>query len=300
MSKTDQLVRNWRKKSFWTNAVIPYLGRLPQTAVFNLYSRFVHGTPVDVVDEDWDNLIILDACRYDSFSKTNWLDGSLESKISKACVTGNFLRMNFPDEYPEIVYVTANPHAPKIVSDRFHQLIPVSKTDWDEERGTVMPDVMTEAVRDAAERYPNKRIVAHYLQPHSPYVGSKTLERYGSRAKVQDMFRDGEITRQEMLNIYTENLEFVLGCVESLQNDIIGKTVITADHGEMFKDVARPFRKRVVGHWPRMRTTELVKVPWFTLPFDNRREITAGAINTASTQSDEERDEKLRALGYLQ
>ena len=32
--------------------------------------------------EDWDNLVILDACRYDMFKKLNTINGKLEYKIS--------------------------------------------------------------------------------------------------------------------------------------------------------------------------------------------------------------------------
>jgi hypothetical protein len=30
-----------------------------------------------VYEKDWDNLIILDACRFDTFSEENWVEGAL-------------------------------------------------------------------------------------------------------------------------------------------------------------------------------------------------------------------------------
>jgi hypothetical protein len=37
---------------------------------------------INVFDEDWDTLVVLNACRYDMFESTSRLDGSLSSYIS--------------------------------------------------------------------------------------------------------------------------------------------------------------------------------------------------------------------------
>jgi len=53
---------------------------------------------IDVVSADWDNLIILDACRYDCFEQLGGdLPGSLQRVESKAATTDQFLRANFAD-----------------------------------------------------------------------------------------------------------------------------------------------------------------------------------------------------------
>jgi hypothetical protein len=292
------------------------------TLPYRIYSRFVHGKPTHVVGEDWDNLIILDACRYDTFAEINWLEGDLESRISKGCVTGNFLGKNFTDEYPDMVYLAGNPHASRIIPDRFHAFLPVWQTHWDEELGTVPPEAMTEAVIEAANRFPSKRIVAHYVQPHEPYIGPETQERYGSeymnglriaremaetdeskqsaKGGIMTRYREGELSRSEALSAYRENLEIALSSVESLHAELSGKTVVSSDHGEMFGEFAWPLPVRRIGHWGGLRTTKLVKVPWFTLPYDERKGITRGTIQQASAESENERTEKLRALGYLQ
>ena len=65
----------------------------------------------------FDNLIILDACRYDLFEaeiKNFNIKGKLEYRISRGSNTGYFLRENFEhkDLQPilkEIIYITANP-----------------------------------------------------------------------------------------------------------------------------------------------------------------------------------------------
>ena len=46
-----------------------------------------------VVNEEWDNLIILDACRYDTFAgsyRTHGLRGWLEHRVSRVSETNSF------------------------------------------------------------------------------------------------------------------------------------------------------------------------------------------------------------------
>ena len=45
--------------------------------------------------EDWDNLIVLDACRYDMFKEINTIKGNLERGISRGSATSQFLIENF-------------------------------------------------------------------------------------------------------------------------------------------------------------------------------------------------------------
>jgi hypothetical protein len=42
--------------------------------------------------------------------------------------------------------------------------------DWDDETGTVRAETRTNAALEAAERFPHKRLVVHYMQPHYPFV----------------------------------------------------------------------------------------------------------------------------------
>ena len=63
-----------------------------------------------IFEEDWDNLIILDACRYDFFEKLNHFQGVLEPRTSRGSKTWEFMRGNFRDRnLLDTVYVTDNP-----------------------------------------------------------------------------------------------------------------------------------------------------------------------------------------------
>ena len=50
---------------------------------------------INIFHEDWDNLIILDACRYDYFKQLNDMDGELEYRISRGSQSREFMRGNF-------------------------------------------------------------------------------------------------------------------------------------------------------------------------------------------------------------
>jgi hypothetical protein len=132
-----------------------------------------HGTGTDIFEEDWDTLVLLDACRYDVFVQENTLDGSLESRITRGRMSWEFMEANFVGkELYDTVYVTANPYIVNLDDGIFHAVVDDPLTDyWDDENQTVQPEDVTDVAIDAHERYPNKRLIVHYMQPHAPYIG---------------------------------------------------------------------------------------------------------------------------------
>ena len=64
-----------------------------------------------LMDEDWDYLIILDACRYDYFEQTfqSYLDGRLEKKLSVGSSTREWRLKNFTEYYPDTIYISSTP-----------------------------------------------------------------------------------------------------------------------------------------------------------------------------------------------
>jgi len=67
---------------------------------------------VSIMDEEWDYLIVLDACRYDYFSKLvgTYLQGKLEKVYSPASCTLEWCKKSFKEYYNDVVYVSANPY----------------------------------------------------------------------------------------------------------------------------------------------------------------------------------------------
>ena len=132
---------------------------------------------VNVTNEQWDYLIVLDACRYDYFQANHkdFIDGELQKRISTGSCTNDWRDVNFPDKYDDIVYISGNPHFSDKTSvydykagEHFHKVEDVWRYSWS--RGTVLPEDMNKAAIQALIKYPGKRVIIHYMQPHAPYL----------------------------------------------------------------------------------------------------------------------------------
>lgn len=303
----------WWRKRFLTHVVSRYYDAFPPER-----SR--------VVDRDWDNLLLLDACRYDLFAEVladHPLPGELSLRKSAESGTPGYLRENFEGkQFHDIVYVTANPYVnTNLPEDTFHEVVSVWKDGWDDETQTVLPEAMLAAARDANERHPDKRLVVHFNQPHVPFVGdvplgtrkvsavrqqalgeAKTDARERNRTPFE-MLGAGEVTKDEVWDAYRSNLERVFPTVETLLSELPGRTAVTADHGNALGEWAKPFPIRVYGHPLGILIPALVHVPWLVHDNGSRKRIHAAAPIGSGDESDdvdEETKERLRMLGYTE
>lgn len=138
---------------------------------------------MNLVERNWELLVVMDACRYDYFKMNykDFLDGELSKRTSPACRTPEWFDEEFGDqEHDDIVYVSANPHINSVTSsegirasENFHEVVDVWKTGWSNDKNTVLPEAVRDEALEALEEYENKRVVAHYIQPHYPYLGKK-------------------------------------------------------------------------------------------------------------------------------
>ncbi|WP_199174850.1 alkaline phosphatase family protein [Halegenticoccus soli] len=257
----------------------------------------------NVFDEDWDNLLILDACRYDAFAEEADLPGTLESRTSRGSMTREWVRGNFSDrKLYDTVYVTGNGNfdyvRDKIGAD-IHAEVPL----WRDEHRTgagksiTPPETVAEATLRCAEEYPTKRIVGHFVQPHTPYLGP-TGERFDPRVPLKDIPRRYDVSVGEIARAYRENLSLVLEEVETLVAELPGKTVVTADHGELLGDRLRPVPVRDYGHPDGIYMDELVTVPWHVSINGDRKDIVSERPETATEVDVDEVKAHLRDLGY--
>jgi len=275
---------------------------------------------VDPFDADWDTLVVLDACRYDMFERQSDLPGRLERRQSRASTTVEFLRATVDGrDLLDTVYVTANPqlyqHRAEIDAD-FAAVVDVwSGEGWDDDHGTVLPETVTEAARRAAERHPHKRLVVHYMQPHYPFLGAETAFEGGDftdadggheNVWVQRLRGDIDVSREEIWALYEDNLDRVLPHVERLLSALDGRTVVTADHGNMVGERAFPIPFREWGHPRGIYTPELVEVPWLVHEDGPRREIRRAAPGSQDESTDRDASptdavaDRLRDLGYAE
>jgi arylsulfatase A-like enzyme len=264
-----------------------------------------------VFKQDWDNLILLDGCRYDIFAEEVTFDGELQSLRSAGSTSYEYFLNNYDGRYfPEITYITANTHFHRIDA-KFADIVPAREFLWDEDIWTVPPDELTNYVLDNADRYNNKRLIVHFMQPHMPFLirtetGFKrhSISEGSGVHKVSETrntetrpwwsrLEDGKIDRETTFDAYRNTLRIVLEEIEPLLSKLQGKTVVSADHGNAFGT------NGIYGHPKNSTHQTLVKVPWFISNNGDRKRIQS-ADRLTSTQSLSGVDkEKLRALGYL-
>lgn len=131
---------------------------------------------------DWKYLGILDACRYDYFSNLCDLPGDLKKVFSpafkgKIAPTSIWYNEIFTKEYEDIIHISAHPRVnSKMEVDgfegekHFFKVFDLWDSEWNSEWGTVLPEDVTKRSLKIIKRFPNKRFVIHYMQPHTPYL----------------------------------------------------------------------------------------------------------------------------------
>jgi len=304
------------------------LGYVP-VELNNLAFRSRYGAGTRVMDEEWDTLLVLDACRYDMFADraeafAGRLDADtrLESRISLGSTSEEFLECNFGDgTFHNTVYVNTNPYLPKLGLDNgtFHAVVDLLST-WDDDRQTVHPETVVEAALDARERFPNKRLIVHFMQPHYPFIGEvgRQIDARGWRAdasgtdggpdggravdgdSVWQRLRNGDDLDIEVVwDAYRENLDVALEHAETLVEELPGRTVLSADHGNLVGERFRPIpSRRKYGHPYGVYLPELVRVPWFVVESADRPAIRADPPIERRSPSEEDVEDRLEALGY--
>lgn len=252
--------------------------------LFKLYPYF----GINVLNENWDILIILDACRYDFFKKYNFIKGKLKKKKSLGSCTREWIKKNFIKNYSNIVYISGNPHISKFMLKKnigrnpFYYIDEVWNYGWNDEFGTVLPDIITKRIIENLIHFPNKKIVAHYMQPHSPFIKEKNLididEGWrnlrnivlSKKAKKEhtNIFKLAHIKKVNINSIkkgYIENLKIVLKSITKLKN-LKKQIIITSDHGNCFGEYG------LYGHPCGIYIPQLIEIPWFSMNMYNNRD----------------------------
>lgn len=282
----SEIRKNYSSLNWWRNRVfVPY--------IVGTASRFHPRYPgydnaVHVMDEEWDNLIVLDACRADFFQEVADLErfDEYSTRVSLGSHSSEFTRRNFQGkEFGDTVYVSANPHTALEAGDSFHEVIELWETETDEDAGVVLPESVRDAAIEAYEEYDDKRIIAHFMQPHGPFIGTDQTPPYKKGKEYE--------SSAEYWKDYKATLDHVLDYALTVADEIPGRTVITADHGQIF---AQGLKRKagIYSHPPRLRLPELVYVPWAVID-GPRRKLRSGSTNEARNEKVEE---NLKKLGY--
>ena len=260
-----------------------------------------------VYERDWDVLLILDACRVDLMrSVADEYDflGSAENierfesvgSMSKEWMAKTF-KKEYADEVSETAYITANVFSEEMLdADDFLVLDEVWRYAWDKKAGTVPPRPVTDRVVKTAREKNPKRIIAHYVQPHHPFIKSDLgfdAAPFGPDASdtVVDALRKDKIDRDEYWGAYRDNLRVALDDVEVLLSNLDAeKVVITADHGDALGEWG------VYDHPVGCLHPVVRQVPWVETTAQDTGEHEPRDVREGDETTVEDR---LRSLGYV-
>jgi hypothetical protein len=211
------------------------------------------------------------------------------------------------------VCVSANGHYIKLdeeLNAYWHAFEGVVEDELADAEGSLLvapPETVTERARTVLEQYPQKRIVIHYVQPHTPYLGELGRKHFEPGRSLTELGTGPTCDRDRIVEAYHENLDLVLSSVKELLDTAgpdIGRVVITSDHGELLGDRLWPLPIRQWGHIPDLHHPLLVRVPWHRLDIGARRDVVAeepvSKPNMDKEDEQEQLTEHLRALGYAE
>lgn len=272
-------------------------------------------------DDDW-LLIVLDACRYDTLATVfdQYLVGDLRPVASIAHDTFEYVRFCWPDKYDNVTYISG---APAINSDEISfqdewleslyngytpsehlpNIVDVWRSGWNRSLGTCPPEPLT----DAALERDISQMVVHYIQPHTPFIGSEQELGYHDSENAEPFagnptdepiwrrVRSGDLRDERLRELYESNLKRVLPEICRLVSESdTGRIVITADHGEALGEFG------MYAH-PRKEHPHIRTVPWAEI--EGIREDVDYTPDREKTNKNNEptgdvRD-RLRDLGYI-
>lgn len=270
----------------------------------------------DFWGEEWDVLVLLDACRVDLMREAcetasyEWLPErrAVESVRSPASSSKGWMEAHFDASHEDQVgrtgYVTSNLFVQDYPVERFPAFTQVG-ADLELAEGVrlVDPRKLTDRATDVWRRRNElgvDRLIVHYMQPHTPFrsrpewftdVDSSTGWGLGF---VE--LRDGRFDRQDFWAAYLDNLQWVLEEVDALVHNCDADVAISSDHGNGFGEWG------VYGHPDGIPMSVVRDVPWIEV--EGRDEVSRGVdlpedyLERDRTLEADAIADQLEALGY--
>jgi hypothetical protein len=228
---------------------------------------------------------------------------SEQTTYSSGSSSGEWHLKNFTSEYAEEMaqtgLISANPYTDMHVDEADFQLLDeVWRTEFDEELGTIPADRVVDHVIKAHREVNPNRLIAHFMQPHYPFVPDSTVSVGGGIPMqydhtpwntIWDALKNGDVSKEAAWGGYIDNLRYVLDHIKTLLNNVdADRVVITADHGNLLGEWG------LYAHPQYVPLPTLKRVPWIT---------TSATDNLTHTpvEGDTEQvavEDQLDALGY--
>lgn len=294
-------------------------------AVLQSRIRFGH----NIYSEDWDALIILDACRVDALREVQHeyeFLTDIESRWSRGSTSKEWLENTFIESYRDEIesttYITSNYYSTELREDNMNRLgYPMMESEpvgeqvfqtllqddilyasefgdfislFDksvyEDGKQLHPDVVTDCAITVGREDDWDRVIIHYMQPHHPFI-QRDQPPHAHREPFSYLNDGGDF--ETVWEGYLDNLRLVLDSVELLlENFDADTTVITADHGELFGEWGQ------TGHGVGIPHPNLRKVPWVETTASDTGSHEPAYERTDKRASEDELHERLEALGY--
>ena len=277
-----------------------------------------------IYEEDWDLLIILNACRVDALEGVTseyYFIARTETRWSVGSHSHEWLAQTFSEDYANEIantaYVSGNGHTHETFVEREYppdETVPFCWPNWrtagtedfsqldmlwetaHQDELEVPPRAITDRTVEVARESDYDRLIAHYMQPHIPYIAGALAEDRSPtdiEAKGWKLLESGDADHDEVWQLYEDNLRLVLDEVELLLENVDAeKVVVTADHGNAFGEYT------VHGHPEGMLLPCVKTVPWV----ETSARDTGGFTPSGDYLDDVERtdiEDHLQDLGYI-
>jgi len=145
------------------------------------------------------------------------------------------------------------------------------------------------------------------MQPHHPFIGADrnyskwtptegpgTL--YSGPSGPFEAVEFNQVSREQVWQDYKENLEYVLDVVHDLLPTLLGRTVISSDHGNLIGERLWPLPVRGYGHPGGVHHRNLRQVPWAIVETGERKSVVYEGVSETTYENTKE---QLEALGYI-
>ncbi|WP_193310623.1 hypothetical protein [Halorubrum halophilum] len=295
-------------------------------------SRVSFGT--NIFEKDWDVLIVLDTARCDTLSELEheyeflsdtdsiWSVGSTSAEWMANTFSAKYL-----DEISKTAYITSNPNSQTVLENQLSHRYQGDRSDLSKLRRYGNFDLVTPAkfgrydpvwkqskVDEKLKIYENyavprnvtdkavhtmrnndfKRVVLHYMPPHTPFIIDAIREEREPHEYEQRPWKYIRKTGDRSLPFksHKEMLRWVLDDIKILLENIpANKVAITADHGDAFGEFG------TYGHPAGSLNPNVRRVPWVMTSATDTRSYVPDL--EPDREEDEDIQEKLEALGYL-
>jgi len=260
---------------------------------------------VNYFDEEWDVLVILDACRYDLMVDVqNEFEfiSEIDSRQSLGTATWEWMPATFgtvpASTLQKTAYICGNPYSAQFLNEGdFMRLDEVWSYAWDDDRGTVPPRPVTDRAIATGREIDAERLVVHYMQPHVPFIESANSPRLKQNFPSDDstddwnLVKSGDKDINEVMCEYRENLNMVLSDVQLLLSNIDSdRFVVTSDHGNAIGEYG------LYGHNDQVPIDALHKVPWVEISATDTGDYIPEEYDFDDTI--DQVNQQLEALGY--